>query len=412
MAKRKKKRERRGRGEGSLYQRESDGKWVGSIVVGYNPETNKPRRKVVYGDTKEEAREKLLKLQQKSLQGLVQDSTMSLAIFSDFWLAGIKASVDKRSMDNYESVWKVAVLPILGHLPVANIKEFQITEAFRWMEEQGFSADRRHYAGKLLRRCLKKAVEMRFLADNPASRIPLPKLSPREIQPLTEEEVGQFLRVALKHRLAALWLLALDSGLRIGEIIALEWADVDLEQGLVTVRHSAQRNNDGSVRIKEPKTKASRRRVRITPQTVAGLKDWRKKVDRREHRVFPGRRKGGVGGKYLQHRGLERTFAKLLQKAGLRQVRFHDLRHTMATLALHKSKNIKAVSGRLGHGSVRITLQVYAHYLPVMEEELVAGLASILVPSPVATVMLQSPETSLESDAANPDSDGTCDVAE
>ena len=158
----------------------------------------------------------------------------------------------------------------------------------------------------------------------------------------------------------------------------LEWSEVDLESGVVTVTRSARTDDRGGVRVKEVKTRASRRRIRLTRRTVAVLRDWRRQCQ--GNLVFPARRCRLARGheKYLSKGNRPKTLARLLLKAEVPSIRFHDLRHTHATLALLKTKNVKAVPARLGHSDIRVMLNVYAHYLPTMEEELVLAMEGVL----------------------------------
>jgi integrase len=367
---------RRGRGEGSLYQR-ADGLWVGSIVTGYFPESRNARRKVVYGKTKEQARKKLLDLQQNSLAGRLSASTMTLKGCLDFWLDSIvRVKVDVATHALYKQRTDDYIIPHLGHVHLAKLTPYMVSQWYKDLEKQGLSPDLRNKLGQLLRRCFKHAVDFGFLHDNVAMKLPLPRVDVEEMHPLDEDQVKHFLAVAAKHRLYPLYLLAVDSGMRQGEIIALEWADIDFETGVVTITRSARGGQKGGVRVKEVKTKASRRRIKLTRRTLEALAVlWSK---RKGQLVFPNRR-----GKHLLKSSLRKSFKLILRKAGLPEVRFHDLRHTHATLALLKTKNIKAVSARLGHADIRVTLETYAHFLPVMEDELVAAMEDLLTPDPV-----------------------------
>ncbi|MCI0464799.1 MAG: site-specific integrase [Gemmataceae bacterium] len=369
------KKKRRGRGEGSLYQRE-DGLWVGSIVVGYNPETGNARRKVVYGNTKEEARKKLLDLQQKSLAGQLGASTMTLKSCLEFWLdVVVRVKVDPGTYALHRQRVKDYILPYLGHVRLAGLTPFMVAQWYQDLEKEGRSADLRNKVGQLLRRCLKHAVGFGLLHDNVAMKLPLPKVDVEEMRPLDEGQVKRFLTVAVKNRLYPLYLLAIDSGMRQGEIIALEWTDIDFESGIVSITKSARGGEKGGVRIKEVKTKASRRRIKLARRTLEALAALRQKSKGRL--VFPNRK-----GKHLLKSNLRVSFKRLLRKAELPEIRFHDLRHTHATLALLRTKNIKAVSARLGHADIRVTLETYAHFLPVMEDELVAAMEDLLTPQP------------------------------
>jgi integrase len=260
------------------------------------------------------------------------------------------------------------------------LNELLVKDWYDRLSEAGCTADMRNKVGQLLRRFLDRMVEFGWIKSNPARKLPLPRVEKEEMHPLDEQEVKRFLAVARSHRLGPLWILALDTGMRQGEIIALEWKDIDFETGIVSITKSARTSDKGGVRIKEVKTKASRRRIRLSPCTVETLRRWREQTPGKI--VFPTRGRGINHGKdrHTNKTCLLRTFRNLLVKAGLPLIRFHDLRHTHATLALPTTKNIKAVSARLGHSDIRVTLNTYAHYLPIMEEEIVSAMDTLLSP--------------------------------
>ncbi len=215
------------------------------------------------------------------------------------------------------------------------------------------------------------------------------------MQPLTKEQARKLIEVvnATGDRQRALWMLALATGMRQGEILALTWRAVDLPAKLVHVRRTLKRRAeaDGGYAVKEPKTKRSRRSVRIPPDVVAALK---------EHRTRQAQERLAMGpawhtdldlvfcrqdGYYLANNTNRAQFHSLLKRAGLPQVRVHDLRHTFATLALAAGINVKVVSEILGHANIGITLEVYGHVMPDMQEHAVAAISDVLFapePSP------------------------------
>ena len=174
-------------------------------------------------------------------------------------------------------------------------------------------------------------------------------------------------------RLEALYVLALNTGMRQGELLALKWDDVDLERGVLRVRRTLTREG-GSYAFGEPKTKKSRRTIRLTTGAVQLLRDHLSRQLEEMERIGSLYQPGGLifateAGTIINPSNLRnRSFKPLLRRAGLRQVRFHDLRHTCATLLLSKNINPKVVSEMLGHASVRITLDTYSHLMPDMQE--------------------------------------------
>jgi len=373
---RKRRKGRSRKGSGSVYQI-NETLWCGQCTVGHRADTGKPIRKKAYGATREEAEQKLQELIRKYRGADTDDAIEAEEVrkrrplrkdIIDWLDVEIKRKVDPATYRLHRQRIEDHLLPHLGDIPAVGLNRYLVNQWYDQLKQEGCSDHLCNKVGHLLRRFLDSFCRYGWIKRNPARELPLPRVTKNEMRPLTEEEVQAFLEQARKHRLYAFWLLALDTGMRSGEIIALQWKDIDMDQGIVSITKSARRDK-GGIRIKEVKTKASRRRVRLTPSTLEALRAWREKS--RGNVVFPARSR--FKDRYLDKRAIGRAFAALLKKASLPQIRFHDLRHTHATLSLLKTKNVKAVSARLGHSDIVVTLNTYAHYLPQMEEELVAA---------------------------------------
>ena len=381
---------RRGRGEGSIYQRK-DGLWCAQVTTGYSA-TGKQQRKTVYGESKKEVQEKLLKEQQRILQGLPEPSDMTLSVCVDYWLdATIKLKVRKSTLDRYRThcEW---IKGELGRVPVAQVSPFQVSTLYRTLSEKGLSEWDLHRVGERLRQILNHAVQFSLIPTNPAMKVPLPRPPRIDIRPMDREQVREFLSAAERDRLYPLYLLALDSGMRQGEIFGLVWEKIDVDRGEVFVVNTLTELR-GHLEITEVKTKNSRRRIKLTPSTVSVLQERRKEKGSLGHvkgtgqLVFP----DSEGGFLRKSNVIRRSFKPLLKRVGLEGFRFHDLRHTMATLLLLAGVNPKIVSERLGHSSIRITLDTYSHVLPTMQEQAAEELEKYLGFGPVA-VDKQYPE--------------------
>jgi integrase len=367
---------RRGRGEGGLYQRKSDGLWIGAVVVGYD-ENGNPKRRTVSHKLKEEARKLLLELQQKCGAGRANAGIMTVGGLFQLWLdTEVKDTVDPATRELYEQRVRDHILPTLGREKLAKLNQVNVLTLFEDLQKKGCSADLRSKVGRLLRRVLHRAVAWKLVPENVASPISLPRVQTEEICPMDERQVGEFLKVVREHYFYPLWWFALETGARIGEIMALEKIDVDWAVGTVFINKSVKTDIKGEPRVKATKTRASKRKLRLSPSLLALLAAWVCKAP--GHLLFPNRK-----GKYLRKSNVRVTFKKLLKKAGLPEFRFHDLRHTCATLALAKTKDIKTISKRLGHKDTSVTLNIYSHCLPEMEEGVVAAMESILSPGQV-----------------------------
>jgi integrase len=209
---------------------------------------------------------------------------------------------------------------------------------------------------------------MKLIYSNVAMDVPKPKVPPREMTCWDLNEARKFLE-SLKGRLAALYVLALDSGLRQGELLALNWRDVDMIEGTVTVRHSLE-EIEKVFKLKSPKSTKSRRTVWIGQSTVEALRRHREAMRKEGRDVVTGPAFVSRKGKWVAKEALRGDFFTCIKKAGVSRIRFHDLRHTSATLLLQAGASIKAVSERLGHESIEITLKNYVHVLPSESRDL------------------------------------------
>ena len=210
-----------------------------------------------------------------------------------------------------------------------------------------------------------------------------PRAAHREMQTLSPEQARAFLDAAQGDRFHALYVLALSTGMRQGELLALRWQDVDLDRGTVQVRGSLQRTPAG-LTLTEPKTAASRRQVGLTPSAVAALR--RHRVAQTEERLRFGSVWQDNGLVFCNEIGepidathvTVRPFRRLLERAGLPQIRFHDLRHTAATLLLGQGVHPKMVSEMLGHTQIAITLDLYSHVTPTMQRQATDAMEAVL----------------------------------
>ena len=226
---------------------------------------------------------------------------------------------------------------------------------------------------------------MRMLYQNPASYVDLPRLKKTEMKALSPEEADRFLRAASENRWSTLFALAMTTGMRPGEYLALQWKDVDLKAGTVMVQRALVRRKDGGWEFAEPKTPRSRRTIPLPPSVVAALVEHKRK--QAEERLAKGPEYKNQGlvfatstGQPLDQINLSRRhFKPILKAAGLPDTfRMYGLRHTCATLLLAAGENPKVVSERLGHASITLTLDTYSHVLPSMQQGAADRLESIL----------------------------------
>jgi integrase len=348
-------RTRRGRGEGGVFQRESDGLWR--------------RRLVAYGTSKKEALEKLEEKKGKARAGIVTYADrLTVKEYLERWLRMVKPNVGATTWARYEQHVRLHLAPRFGRVLLTKLTALHVAQLFSDMESAGESAACRKKVGTALRMALKQACLLRLITVNVALNVKLPKVTREEIQPLDPEQMGRFLVASEPDRLHALYVLALDSGMRQGELFGLHWPEIDFGSRSVYVKQSLG-EIDGVLTLKEVKTKHARRRIDLSPDTLDVLNAHRQQMLAEGRDVKSGPVFVDTQGGFLRKTNLQRnSFKAILKRGQLPDVRFHDLRHTCATLLLLADENVKVVSERLGHARIQITLDVYSHVLPTMQK--------------------------------------------
>jgi len=212
---------------------------------------------------------------------------------------------------------------------------------------------------------------MRMIPHNVAESVTPPQRNKREIKTWTQKQVNRFLEEAKKEWLYPLFFVAIATGLRRGELLGLKWGDVNLDQGTLSIRRTVQRTDAGLVVREQTKTDYSRRIVSISPTTVDLLSKHRRKqaeqlksLGKKSDFVFT-----NTVGNILEPRKVNQVFDRVIRRAGLPKIRFHDLRHTHATLLLQQGIHPKIVSERLGHANISVTMDIYSHVIPSMQQK-------------------------------------------
>jgi integrase len=360
---------RRGNGEGTISHRK-DGRWEGRYYV---PTEDGPKRKVIYGKTRAEVSEKLTKALSDRANGIVYDNeNITIGEYLDVWLKGsVYGSVRQSTYDRDTNLVNNHIKPVLGSLKLKKLNSAHVQNFYRNRLDTGLSASTVRKIHDILRRGLAQAVDWHLTQRNVADVVKPPRPVPKEIVALSTDETRRLLDAAAEDRLEALYVLAVHTGMRQGEMLALRWQDVDIENAVLSVRRTLTRRG-GKVAFGEPKTKKSRRSIRLTLQAVDAL---RAHLERQLRDME-------ILGDHYQDQGLifttdtgapinpsnlrQRSFTPLLKRAGLPHMRFHDLRHTCATLLLSRGVHPKFVQELLGHATIAITLDTYSHVIPSM----------------------------------------------
>lgn len=380
---------KRGNGEGTITRRKNGG-WMGQYTV-HTAEGKK--RRTVYGKTRAEVAKKLARALSDREDGLVFDAgNLTLGDYLDRWLLEcLKGTVRESTFERYEYAVRPHIKPALGRIKLKSLTPAHVRGFYREKLEgsggsRGLAPATVHKMHVVLHKALDQAVADGLIPRNVTDALKIPRIDREEINPLTAEEANRLIEAACDadERLQALYVLAVHTGLRQGELLALKWDDLDLQGGTLRVRRTLTQAG-GKYSMSEPKTKKSRRTVRLTPGAVAALQGHLERQMGEMDRLGSLYKPGGLvfanetGGIINPSNLRNRSFKRVLQRAGLPDdTRFHDLRHTCATLLLSSNVNPKVVSEMLGHANIAITLDTYSHVLPDMQEKAAKALEEAL----------------------------------
>jgi integrase len=370
---------RRGFGEGSIYPR-GDGRWVSYLRM---PDG---RKKFFSGRTRDVVKERLAEAQRQAHAGrLVMGRDLTVAQYLERWLAeAVRHSVRPKTYENYDLCVR-RLLPNLGRVRLRALAPEHIQHALGELLDRRLAARTVRQVHMVLRCSLKQAVLWRLIPSNPSDAVKAPRAERKEMRTLSEEEVRRLLAVTSGTRHHSLWVFLVTTGVRLGEALALRWADIDLLEGHANIRRALQRQRGAGMVFVEPKSSRGRRTVPFPPETLRALEAHRRDLDRERQRaaklwhendlVFP-----SPVGQPRDMTYLSFTFHRGLQRAGLPRLRIHDLRHTAATHLLTKHVHPKVVQDLLGHSTIAITLDTYSHVMPALAKD-ASALMSSLVPN-------------------------------
>lgn len=366
------KRRRRGAGEGGISRRK-DGRYEATIVLGRKD--GRAVRKSLYGRTKKEVQEKLLKAQQSLVQGMpLPDGRQTVGQFLDRWLLdSVAHSVRPRTYASYRQMIRLHVDDDVRRLPLVKLTPQHVQALLNAKTREGLSPRSVQYLRAILRRALAQAVRWGVVARNAAALSDSPRVERARFEPFSPEEARAFLAAVRGNRLEALYTVATALGLRQGEALGLRWQDIDFSHGTLRVVTQLQRI-DGKLTLVEPKTRESRRTVSLPAVAVRSLHEHR--VRQLEERLSAGERWQDHGLVFCTSRGtpicavnLSREYHRLLARHEIRRIRFHDLRHTCATLLLVQGVDPRVIMDLLGHSQISTTMDIYAHVMPDLRKE-------------------------------------------
>lgn len=298
------------------------------------------------------------------------------------WLDAMKATWANGTHASHRQHVENHLRPRLGGVRLSMLNSLHVQNAMHAMERDGVSASMRRHVAVTLRAALSYAVEMKLATANAAAAVPLPAKPKHKSEGITAEQVAVFLAEAQTDRLFALYPLAIDGGLRQGELLALTWKDLDADRGTIRVCKSLEEVG-GKLALKAPKNHSSIRVVMLSPSTLNTLAEHRKAMLAEGHctpdkPIFCGPKLG----KHLRKSDIYRhSFGPILKRAGLK-FRFHDLRHASASLLLACGVDVKTVQSRLGHSAASITMDIYAHAMDRGQQSAADEMQRILAPKP------------------------------
>ena len=376
---------RRANGEGNIRKR-SDGRWEGRYTAGRNPETGKPVYKNVLGKTQAEVKAKLKAAIESSADiDVMKAEQYTTGQWMDVWFENCaKIKARPSSHQTYRGYIDNHIKPNIGDIPLGKLSSLHLQKLYKKLlaggrverikkksQPKGLSAKTVRNINQVISSAMDFAKDQKLISSNPTDGCALPKLEHKEMKTLPVEQLTSFLREDKESGVFELYYIELATGLRRDELLGLKWEDIDLAQDSLRVQRQIARIN-GEVIEGPLKTKNAYRTLPLSADAVGVLQEQRKKGGSSPY-VFPSPTGGPISPDSVLH-----MLHRVLKRAGLSKVRFHDLRHTFATLALQNGVDIKTVSGMLGHYSAGFTLDTYTHVTTSAKKEAANTMGSIL----------------------------------
>ena len=377
---------KRANGEGSIRKR-SDGRWEGRYTAGYHPETGKRIIKNVLGKTQAECKAKL-SAALESVKGIDVSRADEYTVAT--WLRSwydiyAKPNIRVATADRYHLMVEQYTIPRIGNIKLTKLTAHDLQKLYKELMENG-RIDRKSGHGNpglssttvrslhlMLHNAFERAVKERLILRNPTEDCIAPKIQKFEMQILQPEHIKEYLDAANARGLLPMFYLELVSGLRKGELVALQWSDLNEASCTISVSKQASWDTEGNLILSQPKTGNSIREVSIPQDAVELLKQEHAKHPDNPW-MFPSSRTGE-----MYHPDSVVTLHKrILKDAGLEHIRFHDLRHTFATLALQNGVDVKTVSSMLGHYDAGFTLRTYTHVTRQMQQKAAEKMGSFM----------------------------------
>jgi integrase len=326
---------------------------------------------------------------QAKMQGtFITTGEQTLNDFLTHWLQDTaQPNLRPRTFIRYRQLIQLHILPVLGKVKLQKLTPQHLQKLYNQKLEEGCAPQSVKHMHRLLHKAFNDALKWNLISRNVCDLVDTPRVPKHEMKVFTSEQAQKFLEVAKGDPLEALYVVALTTGMRQGELLALKWDDIDFSHGKLQVRRTIARITDKGFTVSEPKTPKSRRSINLTPMAIESLKQHR--IRQHEHRLLAGPAWDEQGWVYANALGrpieagnmMRRSFLPLLAKAELPKIRFHDLRHSTATLLLSMGTHPKIVQELLGHSQISMTLDTYSHVLPSLQEDAMSRLNTLLTKS-------------------------------
>lgn len=376
---------RRANGEGNIRKRK-DGRWEGRYTAGRNPATGKAIYKNVLGKTQAEVKEKLKKaIEEAKGLDVAKAESYTVGQWMDVWYEYYaKIKVRPSSHKTYEGYIKNHIKPSIGNIPLTKLTTLDLQRLYQKLltegrvdrleaknQPKGLSSKTVRNINQAISSAMQLAIQQHLISHDPTDGCALPKTEHREMQTLSADQLTAFLLEAKHSGVFEMYYIELATGLRRGELLGLKWEDIDFTTQTLRVRRQVGRIK-GEVREAPLKTKNAYRTISLGTDAVGILKQQRDKQPSSAY-VFPGPTGGPIAPDSVLH-----MLHRVLDRAGLPEIRFHDLRHTFATLALQNGVDVKTVSGMLGHFSAGFTLDTYAHVTTAAQKKAAETMGAVL----------------------------------
>lgn len=376
--------------KGTIYQR-GDGKWEAKISLGTDQGTGKRRRKSIYADSQSEVQEQLNKLLGQEYAGYdIDPKQIKFGAWIDKWLEDYsKPFVVQNTYEGYEAFARLYIKPLLGEYPLSKLTTNDIQKAYNYLlkkggkKKNGLSAKTIWNIHTVVRASLNQAQTEDLIIRNPLMGLKLPPKKKPNNTFITAEQMAMYLGTICTHRLYAAFVLECVTGMRRGEILGLKWNCVNFKSGELKIKETWIKSVSGKTYFSGPKNESSKRTIMIPQEVVTELKKHKKAQaaekltwgdDYQKHNLLFAKENGEP----MRPDTFYETHIKLISEAGLGHVRFHDLRHSVASALIKKGFSLKDIADLFGHSSIVVTGDIYGHLTKEQKHETTQSLVSLI----------------------------------